>query len=105
MSSELGLVEESVRTNDGRVLSVVESGDVRGKPVFVLHGTPGSRVLYGPPAGAASKCGIRLSRHDRPGEGGSTAWPGRKVADAADDVVSIADHLGVERFAVWGISG
>ncbi|MDA4127370.1 MAG: alpha/beta hydrolase [Thaumarchaeota archaeon] len=94
-----------MRTNDGRVLSVVEGGDGRGKPVFVLHGTPGSRMLYGRHATDASNRGIRLISYDRPGYGGSTPLPGRKVADVAKDVVSIADHLGVERFAVWGISG
>ncbi len=101
----MGIADRSVRTDDGRVLSIVEGGDVRGKTVFVLHGTPESRLLYGPHVTDASKRGIRLISYDRPGYGGSTPLPGRKVADATKDVASIADHLGVERFAVWGISG
>jgi pimeloyl-ACP methyl ester carboxylesterase len=99
------MVEHSVRTNDGRTLSVVEAGDGRGKVVFALHGTPDSRLLYGPHVADASKRGIRLVGYDRPGYGGSSPQPGRRVADAAKDVASIADYLGVERFAVWGISG
>jgi len=101
----LDLADQLVRTDDGRLLSVVGGGDGRGKPVFVLHGTPGSRMLYGPHVIDASKRGIRLISYDRPGYGGSTPSPSRKVADAAKDVVSIANHLGVERFAVWGVSG
>ena len=96
---------KSVRTDDGRVLSVGEGGDARGKPVFALHGTPGSRLLYGPHVADASKRGIRLISYDRPGYGGSSPLPGRKVADVTKDVATIADHLGLERFALWGMSG
>jgi pimeloyl-ACP methyl ester carboxylesterase len=101
----MGMADRLVKTDDGRVLSIVEGGDARGKPVFVLHGTPESRLLYGPHVNDASKRGIRLISYDRPGYGGSSPLPGRKVADVTKDVASIADHLGVERFAVWGISG
>jgi pimeloyl-ACP methyl ester carboxylesterase len=37
--------------------------------------------------------------------GGSTPHPGRDVASAAADVASIADALGIGRFAVMGDSG
>ncbi len=94
-----------VRTSDGRVLNVGEGGDRRGKPVFALHGTPGAMILYAPHIDDASKRGIRLISYDRPGYGGSAPHPGRKVADAAKDVAAIADSLGLERFAVWGVSG
>jgi pimeloyl-ACP methyl ester carboxylesterase len=43
--------------------------------------------------------------YDRPGYGGSTPHPGRDVASAAADVSSIADALGISRFAVMGHSG
>jgi pimeloyl-ACP methyl ester carboxylesterase len=94
-----------VRTSNGRVLHVGEGGDRRGKPVFALHGTPGSVMLYGPHVSDASKRGIRLISYDRSGYGGSSPHPGRKVADAAKDVEAIADSLGLDHFAVWGISG
>lgn len=84
---------------------VEEGGDPNGKLVFFLHGTPSSRMIYGPHAADAKERGIRLVGYDRPGYGGSTPQSGRRVADAAKDVASIADYLGVERFAVWGISG
>ena len=94
-----------VTTKDGRVLNVGEGGDERGKPVFALHGTPGSIMLFGPHVGDASKRGIRLISYDRPGYGGSSRHQGRNVADAAKDVEAIADSLGLEHFGVWGISG
>ena len=99
------MARRSVRTADGRVIHVAESGDVRGKPAFALHGTPGSIILYGPHVKDASRRGIRLISYDRPGYGRSSPRPGRRVADAASDVAAIADSLGLERFAVWGISG
>jgi pimeloyl-ACP methyl ester carboxylesterase len=94
-----------VTTKDGRVLKVGEGGDERGKPVFALHGTPGSIMMFGPFVSDASERGIRLISYDRPGYGGSSRHPGRRVGDAAKDVEAIADSLGLERFAVWGISG
>jgi pimeloyl-ACP methyl ester carboxylesterase len=48
---------------------------------------------------------IRLIGYDRPGYGGSTRHAGRNVADCAADVEAIADALGLEQFATWGISG
>jgi pimeloyl-ACP methyl ester carboxylesterase len=92
-----------VRTEDGRQLSVESWGDPRGKPVFLLHGTPGSRS--GPRPRAIRMHGIRLIAYDRPGYGGSDRLPGRDVAHAARDVAAIADALDIERFAVMGRSG
>jgi pimeloyl-ACP methyl ester carboxylesterase len=42
---------------------------------------------------------------DRPGYGGSTAQPGRTVADCAADVRTICAALGISRLAMWGLSG
>lgn len=33
-----------IRTKDGRKLAVEHYGNPRGRPVFLLHGTPGSRL-------------------------------------------------------------
>jgi pimeloyl-ACP methyl ester carboxylesterase len=49
--------------------------------------------------------GVRMVVYDRPGYGLSDPHLGRSVADAAADVVTIADELGFERFAVVGGSG
>ncbi len=94
-----------VRTPDGRTLAVEQAGDPGGVPVLVHMGTPNSRLVYEPLALDARERGIRLICYDRPGYGGSTPAPGRTVADCAHDVRAICAELGVERAAMWGISG
>jgi pimeloyl-ACP methyl ester carboxylesterase len=76
-----------------------------GLPVFLLHGTPGSRRGPRPRPGVLYRLGIRLICYDRPGYGGSDRCPGRSVADAATDVATIADALHVDSFSVVGRSG
>ncbi|HEX5295436.1 MAG TPA: alpha/beta hydrolase, partial [Streptosporangiaceae bacterium] len=90
---------------DGRELTFAEWGDPGGTPVFALHGTPGCRLNRHPDEGLIRSAGVRLISYDRPGYGGSDRRRGRTVADAAGDVAAIADHLGIGRFAVYGISG
>jgi pimeloyl-ACP methyl ester carboxylesterase len=97
--------EEIVNIGAGRELRVVEAGDPGGAAVVIHHGTPGSRLLFGPWVEDAERRGIRLIGYERPGYGGSTRQPGRSVADAASDVAAIADALEIARLAVWGGSG
>ncbi len=49
--------------------------------------------------------GIRLICPDRPGYGLSTFQPRRRLIDWPRDVFELADHLGIDRFAVMGVSG
>ena len=98
-------LDRIVTLRDGRRLLVRECGDPAGRPVIFLHGTPSNRIAYPPVAADARAKGIRLISYDRPGYGGSTAAPGRRIADVAGDVRAIADELGVDRFGVWGFSG
>ena len=81
------------------------SGNPAGHPVVYLHGTPGSRVGPFPRGRVLYELGVRLISFDRPGYGGSDRQPGRRVADVARDVESIADELGLDKFAVVGRSG
>ncbi|MDR3033433.1 alpha/beta fold hydrolase [Kitasatospora sp. NRRL B-11411] len=94
-----------IETPDGGVLAVETSGDPSGHPVFLLHGTPGSRVGPAPRGAVLARMRVRLISFDRPGYGDSTRLPGRDVAAAATDVTVIADALGLDRFAVVGRSG
>ena len=90
---------------DGRALSWVEVGDATQPTVFGLHGTPGSHrqmVFDQQPIVAA---GVRYICPDRPGYGLSSYQPGRTLAAWALDLRFLADHLGVGRFAVMGMSG
>ncbi|MGZ8514295.1 MAG: alpha/beta fold hydrolase [Candidatus Limnocylindrales bacterium] len=90
---------------DGRSLMVELGGNPTGPPILVHNGTPNSRHLYRSWLEDAAQQGIRLISYDRPGYGGSTAQPGRTVADCAADVRAIAAALGLPRLAVWGASG
>jgi pimeloyl-ACP methyl ester carboxylesterase len=88
-----------------RQLSVESWGAPDGTPIFLLHGTPGSRCGPRPRSSLLYRLGVRLLSFDRPGYGQSTAQPGRTVADAARDVLAIADRLGLPEFGVVGRSG
>jgi pimeloyl-ACP methyl ester carboxylesterase len=95
----------AVGAGDGRTLCVrVGSGD-SSRSVLVMHGTPGSGLLYRRWIEDAAGRGIRLVSYDRPGYGGSSPHPGRSIADCAADVKAIADELGIDRLGVWGWSG
>jgi pimeloyl-ACP methyl ester carboxylesterase len=90
---------------DGRTLAYAEWGDTDGFPVFLLHGTPGSRLLREPDESRYGKVGARVITYDRPGYGGSDRRRGRQVVDCVEDLLAIADELGFDRFAVVGVSG
>ena len=102
---EIAMTEHSLTTPDGRSLQVAEGGDPRGFPVIYHHGTPSSRLLRDSWTEDAAGGGIRLIGFDRPGYGGSSPQRDRTVADVAGDVTTIADALGFEKYASWGISG
>jgi pimeloyl-ACP methyl ester carboxylesterase len=94
-----------ITLQDGRKIQIVEACQSDGVPMLVHHGTPGSRLLYGPVIEEAQSRGIHLIGYDRPGYSGSTPQPGRTVASAAEDVAAIARALDLKRLLVWGVSG
>jgi pimeloyl-ACP methyl ester carboxylesterase len=99
------LVDRTIGTPDGRTIAVQEGGDPNGRPVLVHGGTPNSRLLFARHVALAERQRVRLISYDRPGYGGSTAQPGRTIADCAADVRALAGALGIDHLAVWGISG
>lgn len=92
-----------IATPDGRALSFCVWGDPAGAPVFLMHGTPGSRMLRDP-SDAHRRDGVAVCVYDRPGYGRSQRRRARSHAQTADDVGAIAAALGWERFAVAGVS-
>ena len=98
-------MQRTAQTPDGRTLAIEEAGDQHGRPVLVHGGTPNSRHLYAKNAADAAFRGLRLISYDRPGYGGSTPHPGRSVADCAADARAICGELGIDRLAMWGVSG
>ena len=96
--------EGTIALTDGRTLGYAEYGDPGGRPLFLFHGTPGSRLaveFFWPDAPGP----WRVIAPDRPGLGFSTVLPKRKLLDWPDDVRQLADHLEVDRFWVAGVSG
>jgi pimeloyl-ACP methyl ester carboxylesterase len=93
---------------NGRTIAYATWGDPEGTPVFIGHGTPGSRLALSP--GLDDPEWLRQQRLrfigvDRPGYGFSDPWPEASLLDCAGDFVWVADDLGLERFAALGISG
>jgi pimeloyl-ACP methyl ester carboxylesterase len=98
-------IEHRIKTRDGRTLAVAEWGDPNGIGLFALHGTPGGRIGYWMDPGIYARYGLRRFTVDRPGYGESTRNAGRSIADVVPDIETIADALGVGRFAITGGSG
>ena len=92
--------------SDGRRLGYDERGAPDGKPVFYLHGSPSSRLeskLY-LSEDLLQSSGVRLIAVDRPGMGLSDFQPNRRLLDFPNDVLALADHLKIERFAILAYS-
>ena len=71
---------------------------------MVFHGLPGSHVQASLLDKHARRAGVRLIAPDRPGFGGSPPAPDRTILSWTHDVQQLADHLGLARFGVLGIS-
>ncbi len=94
-----------IRLRDGRRLQSLEIGKSEGFPIFHFHGNGSSRLELLTVQAAAATFEVRLICLDRPGIGGSDQRPGYRLLDWPDDVVEVADQLGIDRFAVEGFSG
>ncbi|MEZ5380957.1 MAG: alpha/beta hydrolase [Microthrixaceae bacterium] len=98
--------EGEVPLPDGRRLGWASFGDPDGEAVLWFHGTPGGR--YQVPVGtnlAGRANGFRVITVERPGTGRSCNHHHRSVRHFAGDVEAAADGLGIDRFAVAGLSG
>ena len=89
---------------DGRRIAIAEFGAAAGTPVFYFHGYPASRLEGRLVHRAAVRQRVRLVALDRPGFGCSDFRPGT-LADWPCDVAEVADALGLQRFAILGLSG
>src|SRR5262245_20326354 len=99
-------LEGNVAVGDDRQIGFAEFGDPQGRAIFWLHGTPGARRQIPMEARVfAEQQGIRLIGVDRPGIGASTPYQYDTVFAFADDLRTIADTLGLDKFEVVGLSG
>ncbi|HEX2221440.1 MAG TPA: alpha/beta fold hydrolase [Candidatus Limnocylindria bacterium] len=100
--------ELDLELGGGRRLHAYDTGTDGGDDRLAVvwhHGTPNVGAPPAPLFPASDRLGIRWVSYDRPGYGGSSRRIGRDVASAAADVASIADALGIGRFATMGHSG
>jgi pimeloyl-ACP methyl ester carboxylesterase len=104
-STRSNLLTHKISLHDGRILGCLECGDPGGKPVFYFHGFPGSRLEVRFAHHTASQHKIRMIGIDRPGYGISDYKPNRTLLDWPDDIVQLADKLGIDGFSVLGVSG
>ena len=96
---------DTLTLTDGRSLGFDDVGDPDGVPVLFVHGTPDSRRARHPDDGLAAAAGVRLVAVDRPGFGLSSPHPTGTVGSFADDVVALADHLGIASWRPFAWSG
>jgi pimeloyl-ACP methyl ester carboxylesterase len=96
--------DDILRLGDGRTLAYTSIGASDGPVVCYQHGAPGGRLELSELDDAFNAAGIRVVTADRPGYGGSTPLADRTTADWTDDVAALADHVGIERFGVVGLS-
>jgi pimeloyl-ACP methyl ester carboxylesterase len=92
-----------LRLPDGRQAQYWYGGATDGAPVFFLHGCPDTRHAAYAGDAVARRAGVRLVAVNRPGYGLSDACPSTHLS-VADDVAAVADQLGIERYAVLGMS-
>jgi pimeloyl-ACP methyl ester carboxylesterase len=91
--------------NDGRRLCWHEFGDPDGLPAFYTSGTPVSGLAGASYDRVARAAGLRWISPDKPGYGGSDYQRKRTLFSWSDDLVALAGHLGLDRFALAGESG
>ena len=98
-------LNQTISLSDGRTLGYAEFGVAEGYPIFYFHGGNGSRFEAQWFADAATKNNVRLIAPDRPGFGLSDFQSDRKMRDWANDVMELSNHLGVDKFSIFGLSG
>ncbi len=97
-------LDQTITLPDGRVLGYAQSGDPKGKPLFMFHGLNSSRLEAKIVNEKMTKAGIRVIGIDRPGMGLSSFYANRTILDFVEDVMILADTLNIKSFSVLGTS-
>ena len=97
---------QSFQLPDGRMLGYAEYGDPQGKPLFYFHGWPSARIEFAGLNGneIAEQLHVRVISVDRPGFGLSSYQAQHRFVDWPQDIICLADYLGLGRFAVMSYS-
>ncbi|MCF6210650.1 MAG: hypothetical protein L3J88_05615 [Gammaproteobacteria bacterium] len=77
-------INELINLDDGRKLGFVDAGESTGLPIFLFHGTPGSRIFGFEDESLVKnlwlkKEGLRIITPERPGYGLSDSSKKRKI--------------------------
>ncbi|WP_328990084.1 alpha/beta hydrolase [Kribbella sp. NBC_01245] len=99
------VLDESLTRPDGRTVAWTRSGEIGGRPLLRLPGTPGSRYSLRADRTVWHERGLEVITTERPGFGRSTRLPGRGFTEHCDDLAAILDHLGHDRVHLSGSSG
>jgi pimeloyl-ACP methyl ester carboxylesterase len=99
------LQEGAVTRPEGRVVAWTTWGDPNGRPLLLLHGTPGSRLDRSSDPTLYERVCAHVATLDRPGYGRSSVHRERTILSAAEDAIAVADSLDWDRFTVLGVSG
>lgn len=85
---------------DGRKLGYAQYGLLTGRPIFYLHGLPGSRLEAAGFDDLGLELGARIIGVDRPGIGWSSPHPNRTLLDHPKDLKYLAEHLELDHYSV-----
>jgi pimeloyl-ACP methyl ester carboxylesterase len=96
---------QNITLAHGRRIHFRRYGDPNGRPVVMLHGTPGSSMLFTATDAPARDLGLCVIAPDRWGYGFSDAPSNPTLSDYADDIGEMMTALGYSAFAVSGFSG
>ena len=102
---DVRVTSDAISLPDGRRLHWYEFGDSDGSPVLYTAGTPVSGLGGAAYDQQARAAGLRWISPDKPGYGGSDYHRNRTLTGWAGDLAALADHLGLDRFALAGESG
>lgn len=97
--------DRSISLSDGRQLGFIDYGDPDGLPIFLLHGTPGSRVFGLENEPLIGEENLRIVTPERPGYGLSSPLEKRSISAYSSDIEELADFLHIKKFHVGGVSG
>lgn len=99
------MLDEVIILPDNRKLGFIRYGNLKGYPIFLFHGTPGSRIWGLEKDDVVNSSNYQFISTDRPGFGNSSPHKDRTLLDFCDDIIYLADSLNINKFSVLGASG
>ncbi|MEQ8954855.1 MAG: alpha/beta hydrolase [Gammaproteobacteria bacterium] len=93
----------SIRLGPDREIAYDEYGKSDGYPLFYFHDSGSSRLESAFFHRSARNYGYRILAMDRPGVGCSSYYDLQSAREFGDDVLSLADRLGIRQFGVMSL--